>query len=59
MHRQYHDHLEESLIDRRDQSKKYVLKKCQDLSRDTGFCTLSRIAFCAYKALITQSFEHD
>jgi hypothetical protein len=25
-----------------------LLKKCQDLSRDTGFCTLARIAFCAH-----------
>jgi hypothetical protein len=27
-----------------------VLKKCQYLSRDTGFCTLARIAF-AHRAL--------
>jgi hypothetical protein len=39
---------------------KYLLKRCQDLSRDTGFLYLVRIAFCAHSPNNnnTQSMVH-
>jgi hypothetical protein len=37
----------------------HSVERCQDLSRDTGFCTLARIAFCACTGLITHNQSNN